>query len=160
MSKLAEVVHTTRLAVPAGTITVTKKTDVAPEGEIITALEGYGTNTNPDCLWQEMWFTYRAVGVKTGTVYREGETTHWTIACGDRTTTCAVAFRMPAEDVKSTLTLWGKVVTLSSPLGQKAKKLAEVTVLTSPTPKPVPVALPFALAPVGLGALLTWLSRK
>jgi len=153
MSKLAEVEQVTRLAVPAGTITVTKKTDVAAEGEIITSIAGYGTNTNPDCFWQEMWFTDRVVGLKTGTVYREAESSHWTIACGDRTTTHNVAFKMPGEDVKSTLTLWGKVVTLGL-----EKKLAEVSVITSPTPKPYTPL--FIGVPISLGALLSWLSRK
>jgi len=160
MSQLDVVEQITRLATPAGKITVTKKTNVAPEGEIITSIAGYGTNTNPDCFWQEMWFTDRVVGLKTGKVYREAESHHWTIACGDTTPDHSVAFRMPDEDVKSTLTLWGKIVVPgSSPLGQ-VKKLAEVEMITSPTPKPVPVPkVLFIAAPAGLGALLSWLSR-
>jgi len=151
MSKLAEVEQITRLAVPAGKIEVVKTVDVAPEGELIVPIEAEGWNTNPDCYAQYMWWKYRAVGLRTGTVYSEGETSPTWVDCGGSFPGAVHAFKMPAEDVKSTLELWGKIA--SSPL-----KLAEVSTVTSPKPVPVPKVL-FILAPAGLGALLSWLSR-
>jgi len=157
MSKLAEVEHVTRLAVPAGRIDVVKKVDVAPEGELIVPIEARGVNTNPDCYAQDMWWKYRAVGLKTGTVYSEGETTPYWVECGYDFPGAVGAFKMPAEDVKSTLELWGKI---ASSLGGGIKRLAVVSTVTSPTPKPVPVPkVLFIAAPAGLGALLSWLSR-